>query len=409
LSPAVAAVLVFLSMLSSTLLIPAVRPFFAATHPSAEGGLFLFMSVNMLGAIVGAPLLGALADAMGKRWLVLVAAAVVDGAFLFLCSLPLDLGVVLGLRCVQGAANVAAVSLLMGLTTSRGVPVAGGATIAAIAVGAPLGTVLLPFGPEVPLQVGAMLPLVVAVAIGALQPAAPTGLPRRKGLRSAWSAAPAGIFVFAERLAIGLFIVPFSLLCHDVRGFDDAFVGRLYAAFLVPFALATAAWSRFGAPPVPSVVVGAVAYAIGLVAAARVDGVALLVVVLIIGGVGAAGVYAPALRSVAKLVPADRVGAAMGLVNALGALGMGLGGAGARAITKAAADGGADRAASLVWSLDVGAISLLVLVAIGAPLWARQLARSATTDGHDAGAANDDDDDGDGDDGDDGAADGPRP
>lgn len=383
LSPAVAAVLVFLSMLSSTLLIPAVRPFFAATHPSAEGGLFLFMSVNMLGAIVGAPLLGALADAMGKRWLVLMAAAVVDGAFLFLCALPLDLGLVLGLRCVQGAANVAAVSLLMGLTTSRGVPVAGGATIAAIAVGAPLGTVLLPFGPELPLQVGAMLPLVVAGTIGALQPSAPAGLARRKSLRSVWSAAPAGIFVFAERLAIGLFIVPFSLLCHDVRGFDDALVGRLYAAFLVPFALATAAWPRLGAPPVPSVVFGAVAYAIGLGAAARVDGVTGLVAVLIVGGVGAAGVYGPALRSVANLVPADRVGAAMGLVNALGALGMGLGGAGARAITRAASDGGADRAASLVWSLDAGAISLLVLVALGAPLWARQIARAGATVGQD--------------------------
>jgi len=386
LSPAVAAVLVFLAMLSSTLLIPAVRPFFAAHHPTAEGGLFLFMSVNMLGAIIGAPLLGALADAMGKRWLVLVAAAVVDGAFLFLCSLPLDLGLVLALRCVQGAANVAAVSLLMGLTTSRGVPVAGGATIAAIAIGAPLGTVLLRFGPEVPLQVGAMLPLVVAVAVGALQPSAPVGTPRRKSLRSVWSAAPAGIFVFAERLAIGLFIVPFSLLCHDVRGFDE---GPLFSAFLVPFAIATAAWSRLRAPPVASVVVGAVAYAIGLVAAARVDVFAGLVVVLILGGVGAAGVYAPALRSVARLVPADRVGAAMGLVNALGALGMGLGGAGARAITKAAADGGADRAASLTWSLDVGAASLLLLVAIGAPLWARQLVRSTATDGDD----DDDDDD----------------
>jgi nitrate/nitrite transporter NarK len=125
--------------------------------------------------------------------------------------------------------------------------------------------------------------------------------------------------------------------------------------------------------------VGAVAYASGLVAAARVDAFAGLVVVLVVAGIGAAGVYAPALRSVAKLVPADRVGAAMGLVNALGALGMGLGGAGARAITKAAADSGADRAASLTWSLDVGAASLLLLVAVGAPLWSRQLARSAAT------------------------------
>lgn len=390
LSPAVAAVLVFLSMLSSTLLIPAVRPFFAEVHPSAEGGLFLFMSVNMLGAIIGAPLLGALADAVGKRWLVLIVAAVVDGAFLFLCSMPLDLGLVLVLRALQGAGNVAAVSLLMGLTTARGVPVAGGATIAAIAAGAPLGTLLLAFGPAAPLQVGAMLPLIVAVAIGALQPSAPQGRSRTPGgWRGALSALPAGIFVFAERLAIGLFIIPFTLLCHDVRGFDE---GPLFSAFLVPFAIATAAWSRLRAPPVLSVVAGAVAYAFGLVAAARVDVVAGLVVVLIIGGVGAAGVYAPALRSVARLVPANRVGAAMGLVNALGALGMGLGGVGARVITKTAAAHGADRAASLTWSLDIAAVSLLVLVGIGAPLWARQLAQPVEPEPDDDGSDHVDDD-----------------
>lgn len=377
LSPAVAAALVFLSMLSSTLLIPAIRPFFAATHPTAEGGLFWFMSVNMLGAVVGAPLLGAIADAVGKRWLVLIVAAVVDGAFLFLCSLPLDLDVVLVLRTLQGAGNVAAVSLLMGLTTPKGVPIAGGATIAAIAAGAPLGTLLLRFGPEVPLQVGAMLPLVVAVAVGALQPSAPPGASSRApgGWGKAMSALPAGLLVFAERFAIGLFIVPFMKLGAEVRGFDNQLVGWLFGAFLVPFAVATAAWSRFRGSSLLSIVVGALAYAFGLAAAARVEAVPLLALVLVVGGVGAAGVYAPALHSVARLVPANRVGAAMGLVNALGALGMGLGSPVAKGLTTTTATGGPELAAALTRSFDAGAVSLLVLVGIGAPLWARQLAR----------------------------------
>jgi MFS family permease len=385
----VAAVLVFLSMLSSTLLIPALRPFFAATHPTAEGGLFLFMSVNMLGAIVGAPLLTAVADATGKRSLVLMLAAVVDGALLFLCSLPMDLGVVLALRTIQGAANVAAVSLLMGLTTSRGVPVAGGATIAAIAVGAPLGTLLLPLGPQMPLQVGAMLPIVVAIAVGALQPGrAPDAQPRRRlRLAEVTRALPAGLFVFAERLAIGLFIVPFSLLCHDVRGFDDAVVGRLFAAFLVPFAVGTALWPRLGIQPVVAVVGGGIAYAASLVAAARVDAMWPLVLVLVVGGIGAAGVYGPSLRSVARLVPAGRVGAAMGVVNALGALGMLLGSGGAGALTRAGAAAGASRADSLTRSFDVAAVCLLVLVAVGAPL----LRRALLAANHDADGGDDDD------------------
>ncbi len=371
-------------MLSSTLLIPALRPFFVATHPGHEEGMFLFMSVNMLGAIVGAPLLTMIADAMGKRALVLIVAAVVDGAFLFLCSLSLDLSLVLVLRTVQGAANVAAVSLLMGLTTPRGVPVAGGATIAAIAVGAPLGAVLLRFGPEVPLQVGAMLPLVVAAAIGALMPTG-AALVRRRRLRPSdvWPMVPAGIFVFAERLAIGLFIVPFSLLAHDVFGYGDAVVGRLYAAFLVPFAFATALWPRLGLTPVRSVVAGTAAYAASLALSPRIDGLGPLVAVLVVGGVGAASIYAPALRSVAGLVQKSRVASAMGLVNALGALGMFLGSAGAGLITAAAAAAGHDRAGSLTMSFDVGAAALVVLCAAGAPLLARGLRAQRDAPAHD--------------------------
>jgi MFS family permease len=376
LTPLLAGVLVFLSMLSSTLLIPAIRPFFAAVHPETEGGLFMFMTVNMLGAIVGAPLLTALADATDKRALVLVAAAVVDGALLFLCSLPLAMPVVLVLRTIQGAANVAAVSLLMGLTTRRGVPVTGGATIAAIAAGAPLGTLLLKSGPAIPLQVGAMLPLVVAVAVAALQPGAEVGDGVKHRFRDVVGAVPAGIFIFAERLSIGLFIVPFSLLCHDVRGFDDVLVGRLFAAFLVPFAVVTALGSRFRVAVGPAIGAGAALYAVSLFASARVDEPLLLALILVVGGVGAAGVYAPALRSVVQLVPADRVGAAMGVVNAMGALGMMLGSGGGGAITRAGMDAGLDRATALTRPFNIAAVCLVVIVAAGLPLLVRALKRA---------------------------------
>ncbi|MBM4280542.1 MAG: hypothetical protein FJ137_07200, partial [Deltaproteobacteria bacterium] len=306
LPPALAATLVFLSMLSSTLLIPALRPFFAATHPGAEGALYLFNAVNMLGALFGAPLLGAVADATGKRATVLIIAAVFDGALLFACSLPLPVPLVLTFRMLQGAGNVGALALLMSLTTPRGIPVAGGATIAAIAAGVPLGTVLLASGAEMPLQLGAMLPLLVAGAVAALQPGPP---PDRRPPGSLVVAARhvvgPGIFVFAERFAIGLFIVPFSLLCHDVHGLPDAMVGRLYATFLVPFAVMTALVPRTSLGPVAAIVAGVVAYATSLHFAGRIESVPLLSLVLAGGGVGAALVYAPSLRTAARVVPAQ--------------------------------------------------------------------------------------------------------
>ncbi len=373
LRPAVAAALAFLAMLSSTLLIPAMRPFFAAVHPDAESGLFLFMSVNMGGAIIGAPLVTAVADATGARRQLLVAMALLDGVLLLLVSLPLPLHVVLVCRVLQGAANVATMSLLMGMTTERGVPVAGAATVLAVAAGAPFGTLLLPFGPEIPMRVGAVLPVVVAVAVVLLRPGTMPRATRRPSLTDVLAVAPASIFIFAERLAIGLFIVPFSLLCHEVRGFDDRTTGALYAAFLVPFAVATALWLRLSLTPVVSVVVGALVYAAGLVASARVDGVATVAIVLVVAGCGAACVYAPALKSTAQLLPSDRRSAGMGVVNAIGSFGMFLGSGMAGAITRAAKHDGVDRAAALTKSFDTGAIALVVLTAIGVPLLIRAL------------------------------------
>lgn len=385
LAPWIAAALAFLSMLSSTLLIPTVRPFFAAVHPGDADGIFWFMSVNMLGAIVGAPVIAFIADATGKRAVVLIVASVVDGALLFLCSLPLSLEAVLVLRAVQGAANVGALSLLMGLTPERGLPLAGGATVAAIAAGAPLGVLLLGHEPALPLQVGAMLPLIVAVVVGAVSPGGPA---RARGdlVTGAKAVLAPSLLVFAERFAIGLFIVPFSLLCH-ARGLGDAMVGRLYAAFLIPFAVATAIVPRTGVSPVVSVVGGAVVYAAALLGVGRIDVAPVLSLVLLVGGTAAAFVYAPALRVAARSAPAGHRGAAMGALNALGALGMLLGTAGAGRLSKSLMLQGATAADAWGACFDVGAVSLVVLVGVAAVPFARAV------------RANDEEDDADDDDG----------
>jgi hypothetical protein len=235
-----------------------------------------------------------------------------------------------------------------------------------------------------------MLPLLVAVGVGAL---APGSRPRaRSTLATArlalQSALAPGVLIFAERFAIGLFIVPFSLLSH-ARGVEDAMVGRLYAAFLVPFALATAIVPRTGVAPAAAVVTGGLAYAASLVGIGRVDAVPLLSLVLVAGGLGAAFVYAPALAVAARRAPEGHRGAAMAFLNALGALGMLAGSAGAGALSRALVAGGSDKVDAWRTCFDVGAVGVVVLVAAAAIPFARAARIDDDNDGDD-----DDDEDG---------------
>ena len=109
----------------------------------------LFMSVNMVGAILGAPLAGAVSDRLGRRKPLMVGALVLDAVLLWSLTLPVPFPLFMGLRFVEGMAHIFALSLLLALasdlaTLRRGrVLGATGAGISlGVAVGAPLGGIL---------------------------------------------------------------------------------------------------------------------------------------------------------------------------------------------------------------------------------------------------------------------------
>ena len=161
------AALVFGTMLSSTLLIPAVRSYVALRHGGQDSVMHAFMSVNMLGAIIGAPLLSAFADRTGRRRSLAVTLLYLDGLLLWACAAPLPSEVVLGLRGLQGAANVAGLSLLLSAVRGSGpghgkaMGMAGAAIIVAVACGSPIGTLVLSWSSLASLLVGGALQVVV--------------------------------------------------------------------------------------------------------------------------------------------------------------------------------------------------------------------------------------------------------
>lgn len=102
------------NVLTGMLLIPAARPLLAARFPGSDSALHAFFSVNMMGAVLGAPLVSWLADRRGSRRAMAVGLSLLDGVLLLCCLLPLPLWAVLALRTVQGAAGVGALSIVMG-------------------------------------------------------------------------------------------------------------------------------------------------------------------------------------------------------------------------------------------------------------------------------------------------------
>jgi len=367
--------LVLFNMLANTLLIPTVRPFFATFYAGDESSMHAFFSVNMLGAVAGAPLLAMWADRRGGRRKMAAWLALIDGLTLLACTVRLPIEALLAIRVVQGAASVAALSLLMGVVGGRGnradhggsIGLPAAALVVAIALGAPLGTLLLKAGPSAVFYVAAALALATAVAILLLLPAdgprAARGGARALLKHPMFLRVPA-LWIGIERFTVGCFVVTFSLYAHRVLGLSDGHIGMLFSWFLIPFAIAT--W------PMATLVgridrglllaVGAIAYGGAFLLLGEVSP-SLLPVVLGVAGTASAAIYGPSLCLAASLAPPALRATAMGLTNAAGTLGMLAGTATAGIVSAILIGHGVPRETAYVTLFQIaGAAQLLVLV-----------------------------------------------
>lgn len=333
------AVLVFVQMLPATLLAPAVRPFFAAMHRSDVSAMHAFMSLNMIGAAIGAVVVGRTVRSHPNRWL--TALCLADAVLMLAMSAPVPTHTLLVLRSLEGAAHVGASSLLLAcaghLRTEygyrRAMPMAGAALMIAIAAGSALGAVAVAIHVRAPFLVASAVLLAVALvsrraplALGERERARPEpaatspSLPATTTFRVALGAA------FVGRFVIGCIVVSFALFAHHVHHLSDAKVGSLYALLTFPFAFATYPAGRLAERFSRAVLLagGGVVLGLALFALGRVP-TAGLPVVMVVAGVGCAAVFAPTLCYAATAGSAAGRARAMGWVNAVGCLGMLLG------------------------------------------------------------------------------------
>lgn len=376
---------IFVHMLPVTLLIPTVRPLFAERGDS-ESVMHAFMSLNMLGAAIAAPLAGRFIDRGSLRRRAIFILAILDALLILSFSAALPAPLLLVFRFLEGAAHISVLTMLMAEAAGRAreqnrpklVGMAGAAIMGAVAVGSALGAAILSFGPVAVLLFGGLLSLTIALLapsqIGEHVPAPRSTFAELFATgRDLWVSVGAA---FIARFAIGCLVVTFALYAHHEHGLADTEIGALFSAMTITCFLATYPAARLADRWSPASVLtgGAGLYAISLALLVFVSPGAMYAV-MIAGGLGCAGIFSAALAHAAQRSTAQR-GMVMALFNGAGCIGMLLGPPIA-GITAAVAKTEDDPTRGYETALLMAAISVMIwffisLIHLGSPAGARE-------------------------------------
>jgi MFS family permease len=330
-------VMALLMLLPVTLPVPVLRELVAERFGVSELLTSLFMSINMVGAVLAAPLAGALADRFGRRPLLIAAALGLDA----LCFLGLTRDVVfpvfLAIRFVEGAAHIFALSLLLGLASGarpeaqRGLVMGatGSGLLLGVALGAPLGGRLGHPDPLVPLYVGAgVVASAAGIALAFLRET--EGREReRPGLgeiarlvRASPIVAIPLLFAFADRFTVGFFTSTFPLFLRSLHELPPSRIGLLIAVFMLPFAALSFPFGILSQRTSRAFVLCSGSFVYGcLVASLGFWPTGALLGVMLATGAAAAVMFVPSMLFTADATPESVRTTSMGAFNAAGSLG----------------------------------------------------------------------------------------
>ncbi len=335
------ALIIFGLMLPVTGMVPVLAGLTAERFPeSGDFARHLFMSINMIGALVAAPIAGLLSDTLGRRVWIIAAAFAINALSLMMIASDISYAAVLTWRFIEGCAHMTALSLLMTLGADHAqrnrlgttMGAVGAAVSIGVATGAPLGGWLGANDAVTVPMAGAWLMLGLALVTPfVLREAHDRPLRKKPGelLRALAANRLLGVpylFAFVDRLTVGFIVSTFSLYLATVMAFDAPRIGLVMAAFLVPFSLLTwpsgalcRYWDRLGMMIAGSVLYGVFLVALGFSSADH------MVWVMAAGGIVAALMYAPTLVLTAELAGPGQRASTMAGFNIAGSIGFALG------------------------------------------------------------------------------------
>ena len=330
-------VMALLMLLPVTLPVPVLRELVAERFGVSELLTSLFMSINMVGAVLAAPLAGALADRFGHRPLLIAAALGLDALCFVGLTRDVPFAGFLAIRFVEGGAHIFALSLLLGLASgARPEPQRGlvmGATgsglLLGVALGAPLGGRIGHPDPLVPLYVGAAV-VACAAGIALVFLRETEGREReRPGLgeiarlvRASPIVAIPLLFAFADRFTVGFFTSTFPLFLRNLHELPPSRIGLLIAVFMLPFAALSFPFGILSQRTSRAFVLCSGSFVYGcLVASLGFWPTGALLGVMLATGAAAAVMFVPSMLFTADATPEDVRTTSMGAFNAACSLG----------------------------------------------------------------------------------------
>ena len=334
---AVLGLMALLMLLPVTLPVPVLRELVAERFGVSELLTSLFMSINMVGAVLAAPLAGALADRFGRRPLLIAAALALDALCFLGLTRDVPFALFLGIRFVEGAAHIFALSLLLGLASGarpeaqRGLVMGatGSGLLLGVASGAPLGGRLGQEDPLVPLYLGAAVVAAAAVLALLLLRETSGRESERPGLgeiarlvRASPIVAIPLLFAFADRFTVGFFTSTFPLFLRNIHALPPARIGLLIAVFMLPFAALSFPFGILSQKTSRAFVLCGGSFAYGcLVASLGFWPTGALLGVMLATGTAAAVMFVPSMLFTADATPESVRTTSMGAFNAAGSLG----------------------------------------------------------------------------------------
>lgn len=331
---------IYLLMLPVTGVVPVLEELTGGRHPElSDFNKHLFMVTNMVAAVILAPLAGRWSDRLGRRQPIIVSAMLANALVLTVLAMDAPYPVHLLLRFFDGALHITALTLLMTMAMDRAVQagsgramgVAGAALTLGVATGAPLGGIIGQAQAVHVLHAGAGLSLLLAFWVASLQDAphrpATTASPVTPLRPLPWRTLVAPyVFTFADRLSVGFIISTMTLYLRTVLGAEPAQIGALLGSFMLPFALLTYVFGRLARyfNALAMMMAGSALYGVALITLS-LSPLPLWWLLMPLGGVAAALMFAPSLVLTASAAGEHSRGMAMGGFHAAGSLGFLLG------------------------------------------------------------------------------------